>query len=74
MKGTIKILDATGHTTVEYDTEADVVGEATAILALAARRGSAVFDAKTREQVPNDEHVLSEHDELLVIPPMAGGR
>lgn len=74
MKGMIKILDATGHTTVEYDTEAGRVGEATAVLALAARRGSAVFDAKTREQVPNDEQVLSEHDELLVIPPMAGGR
>jgi hypothetical protein len=72
MKGTIKILDGSGHSTVEYDTETgEGVKDATATLQQGTRNRSAVFDAKTREKINNP--VVGTHEEMLVIPPMAGG-
>lgn len=72
MKGTIKTLDGSGHTTVEYDTETgEGVKDATATLQKGTRNRSAVFDAKTREQINNPR--VGTHEEMLVVPPMAGG-
>jgi hypothetical protein len=80
MKGTVKVLSSNGHDTIVFDTEQGIVQEAEDALILAARNRSAVFDTSTREQVPGNVaagspgDVLSEHEELLVIPPMAGGQ
>lgn len=77
MQGTIKILNSRGHSTVEYDTETGVVEEAEGILRDAARANSVLFDAKTREKIEGGpgkgRSVLEEHEEILVVPPMAGG-
>jgi hypothetical protein len=72
--GSMKILDASGHTTVEYDaTNTDA-----ALKALAeTNRFATVFDAVTKEKVDRtagDDVVLQEHEELIVVPVMAGGR
>jgi len=87
MKGTIKVLNASGHTTVEYDTDKGIVDEAEAILREADLKRSALFDGTTREPIErtrqrrlrrestvSDDRILSEHEEIVVVPPMAGGR
>jgi len=72
MKGTIKILDGSGHSVVEYDTETgEGVTKADGTLKSAVRNHSAVFDAKTRQQIKDP--VVGTHEEMLVVPPMAGG-
>lgn len=77
MKGKIKVLNSQGHSTIEYDTEKGVVEEAEKILAQAAQGRSVIFDGTTREQIPGGpgqgRSVLEEHEEILVVPPMAGG-
>lgn len=78
MQGTVKILDNSGHTAVPYDTDKGVVQEAENILVATVINRSAVFDGNTKEQVPRNEmrepgKVLEEHEELLIVPPMAGG-
>lgn len=83
MKGTIKVLnDASGHSAVEYDTEAGVVEEAEAILAHAAEMRAVLFDGGTKEKIAGAHQVaaagegrsvLEEHEEVLVVPPIAGG-
>jgi molybdopterin converting factor small subunit len=77
MKGSIKILDASGHTTVTYDTETkDGVEEARA--ALSRSRFATLFDAVTKEKVDRTgvtgDTILEQHEELIVVPTMAGGR
>lgn len=75
MKGTLKVLNSQGHSAVEYDTEAGIVDEAERILAEARMQNAALFDGGTKERVPNQPgRTLEEHDELIVVPPMAGGR
>lgn len=79
MKGALKVLDAKGHTEVEYDTEAGVVEEAEKVLKQHSH--SAFFDGETRERIPTKrpntkedrERMLSEHEEIIVVAPMAGG-
>lgn len=77
MVGTVKILDGSGHTPVAYDTEGGIVTEAENVLASTRYNRSAVFDGKTKERVSDPasdpSKVLSEHEELIVLPPMAGG-
>lgn len=76
MKGIIKTLNnASGHAETAYDTEAGVVEEAEKILASASKQRSALFDGKTKEQITDRDtgKILGEHEEILVVPPMAGG-
>jgi hypothetical protein len=81
MKGTIKVLDAKGHTAVEFDTDTGVVEEAEQILRHAVAAGSALFSGTTKERIPFSKKtpaqergaVLEQHEEILVVPPMAGG-
>ena len=77
MKGTIKVLNASGHTATEFDTDKGVVKEAEEILAKATSMRSGVFDGKTKERVPTSgssrNTILQENEEILVVPPMAGG-
>lgn len=77
MQGTIKVLNRQGHSTIEFDTETGAVEEAEAILRQAAQERSVIFDAGTREMIPGGpgqgRSVLEEHEEILVVPPMAGG-
>ncbi len=86
MKGTIKVLNASGHTEVAYDTE-DIteagkaaVREAEQILARAVAGNSMLFDTITRERISTRSpahipvfHRLQEHPDVTVVPPMAGG-
>ena len=87
MKGTIKVLNNQGHTAVEYNTEAGVVEEAYKVLEDAARFHAHLFDGQTRESIgqapgrgggtpptrDKQNTILREHDEVIVVPPMAGG-
>jgi hypothetical protein len=82
MKGSIKILDASGHTTVTYDTDdPDSMLNATSKLGDASRFAT-LFDAVTKEKVDRtgwpacvtDYTILEQHEELIVVPVMAGGR
>ena len=80
MQGTIRVLGNGGDTAVKYDTDAGIVEEAEKVLAEANAHGSGLFDGTTKEQIPNPARkggdprkVLSEHEEVLIVPPMAGG-
>jgi len=77
MKGSIKILDASGHTTVTYDTDdPNSMLNATSKL-MQTSRFATLFDAATKEKVDRtvtDYTILEQHEELIVVPVMAGGR
>lgn len=78
MKGSVKVLNAKGHTETPYDTETGITVEAEAILAQARGEGSMLFDAGTQERITTrpettGRKILSEHEEVIVVPPMAGG-
>lgn len=69
-KGTVKVLNGTGHSVIEFDLDTkEGVDEAKA--AISGFGARAVFDAHTREQI--DKPRLGTHEEYLVVPPMAGG-
>lgn len=73
MKGTIKTLNNKGHGAVMYDTETkEGVEEANKEIDEARYNRSAFFDGKTREQITGGVN-LEEHEEVVVLPPMAGG-
>jgi hypothetical protein len=73
MKGTVKILDSTGHATLEYDTE---VPESVEVAAERVKQERAMqkvaFDGGTKEQIPGKWDPQAQ-EETLIIPPMAGG-
>jgi molybdopterin converting factor small subunit len=76
MKGTIRRLNNQGDTAIEFDTELGVTEEAEEILGTAARSRSALFDGTTRERIgdtASTKTILEEHEEILIVPPMAGG-
>lgn len=76
MKGTIKVLNAKGHSEVAYDTEKGVVKEAEAILEGASQSNASIFDGKTKERIGRKEGndtILQTHEEIIVVPQMAGG-
>jgi hypothetical protein len=76
MKGTIKVLNAKGHSEVTYDTEEGVVEEAEAILEGSSRANASIFDGKTKERIDRSEGndtILKTHEEIIVVPQMAGG-
>ena len=70
-KGTIKILNGSGHSVIEWDLETKE-GVDEARFAISGFGAKAVFDAHTRDQI--DKPTLGTHEEMLVVPPMAGGR
>jgi hypothetical protein len=76
MQGTVKVLNGSGHSTIEFDTEAGVVEEAERFLATANSTGSSFFDGVTRERIgaPGDgPPKLGEHEQIIVVPQMSGG-
>jgi len=79
MKGIVRVLNSQGDTAVEFDTETGVVEEAEKIIRQAQANSSALFDGTTREQIgrptkpQSPKKVLGEHEEVLIVPPMAGG-
>jgi hypothetical protein len=75
MQGTVKFLNGSGHSTIEFDTEAGVVEEAERFLAAASAGGSSFFDGVTRERIgkPGGTPKLGEHEQIIVVPQMAGG-
>jgi hypothetical protein len=74
MKGTIKVVNATGHSTVEFDTTvAASVEVANETIKRAIDMRSKLFDGTTKEEIPPKDWKPEEHEETLVIPPMAGG-
>lgn len=76
MKGTIKVLNAKGHSEVAYDTEKGVVQEAEEILEGSSRANASIFDGKTKERIDRSEGndtILRTHEEIIVVPQMAGG-
>jgi hypothetical protein len=77
MTGSVKLLNSSGHTLVEYDTADEAtIREAERIIEQALASHASVFDAKTREKVPTRPSGgidVSAHEELLVVPQMAGG-
>lgn len=82
MQGVVRVLNDRGHTEAAYDTETGVVEEAEAILAQAAERGAALFSGTTKEKIGDardvrergrTRDVLAENEEVLVVPPVAGG-
>ena len=70
-KGTIKVLNGSGHSVIEFDLESKEGVEA-AEAAISGFSSKAVFDAGTKEQIRDPK--LGTHEEYLVVPPMAGGR
>jgi len=74
MKGAVKLLNHRGHTLCEYDTaDQDTVNEAERIVREALANSAMLFDGTTREQIKADRVKLGEREEVLVVPPMAGG-
>jgi molybdopterin converting factor small subunit len=83
MKGVVRTLCNKGDVPVAYDTDTGVIAEAEAIVANAIRLGHGVFDGPTQEQiktrsatgdtVTTAKDVLKEHEEVLILPRMAGG-
>jgi hypothetical protein len=73
MKGTIKTLNNEGHGAVMYDTETgEGTQDARQELSKAERVRAAFFDGTTKERITGSVN-LEEHEEILVVPPMAGG-
>jgi tRNA/tmRNA/rRNA uracil-C5-methylase (TrmA/RlmC/RlmD family) len=73
MKGIIKILDGSGHSAVEYDTEVPASLEvAQETIKRAKAEHKVVFDGGTKEAIPGKWDPQNQ-EETLVIPPMAGG-
>lgn len=82
MKGTVKVLNASGHSTVEFDTELGIVKEAEDIIRDAWANSSMLFDQQTQERIQTPRtplkdkrpgKVLEAHEDIIVVAPMAGG-
>ena len=72
MKGTIKVLNAKGHSAIEYDTEEGVVAEAMAILEKASYQRAALFDGMTKERIT--ANVMGGRGTILSEPVTASFR
>lgn len=76
MQGVIKTLNQRGHTAVKYDTESGS-GVEEAKEAVTAGNGlhSAFFDGQTKERIrrSDPDKIIQEHEEVIVVRPMAGG-
>jgi hypothetical protein len=85
MTGVVRTLSGHGDEAVAYDTETGVVEEAEKVLAEAIRTSQGVFDGTTREQIRQPDvrstaeakeaarNVIETHEEVLIVPRMAGG-
>lgn len=77
MVGQLVIIDRTGHTTVEYDTETgEGVEEAIRQFNEQVERyGARAFDTskKPGEPISTKGFKPEEYSEVTVVPPMAGG-
>jgi len=83
MKGVVRTLCNKGDVPVAYDTDTGVIEEAERIVQEAIVMGHGVFDGPTQEQiktrsawgqaVTSARDVLKEHEEVLILPRMAGG-
>jgi hypothetical protein len=80
MTRTIRTLGSQGDTAVEYDLDTgEAVKEAERILAQAQEGQAGLFDGTTKEQIKapttpkGRKAALGEHEEILIVPRMAGG-
>jgi hypothetical protein len=76
MKGKISIMDPSGHSTVEFDTDTDVaVKEAQRIVWEHQRKGAALFNVPAAGATPEQVKVFDPLVMLHVVlrPQMAGG-
>lgn len=74
MQGTIMILDASGHSTIEYDTKTgEGTDKATDALTHAARVNAQVFDTSVSPGVKMVGPTLGATTEMTVVPAFQGG-